>query len=43
MIPELVPVLPKRRHIWEAERYGMAIFEAAALAITYFGVSEAEL
>jgi hypothetical protein len=36
LMPELAPRLPRRRRIWENERYSMAIFEAAALALTYF-------
>ena len=36
MVPELAPRLPARRRIWESEHYAMAIFEAAALALTYF-------
>lgn len=35
-IPELSQDLPPRRRIWESEHYSMAIFEAAALAITYY-------
>lgn len=37
LVPELAPRLPPRRRIWESEHYSMAIFEAAALALTYFG------
>jgi hypothetical protein len=40
LIPELAPRLPRPRKIWESEHYGMALFEAAALAITHFGLSE---
>ena len=36
MVPELAPSLPCRRRIWESEHYAMAIFEAAALALTHF-------
>jgi hypothetical protein len=35
-IPELAQELPRRRRIWESEHYTMAIFEAAALAMTYY-------
>jgi Holliday junction resolvasome RuvABC endonuclease subunit len=35
-IPELGQELPRRRRIWESEHYSMAIFEAAALAMTYY-------
>jgi hypothetical protein len=40
VIPELAPRLPKRRRIWQSEHHSMAIFEAAALAIVYFGSTE---
>ena len=33
---ELLPRLGLRRKVWEAEKYSMGIFEAAALGITYF-------
>lgn len=36
LLPELGPRLPKRRRIWESEHHAMAIFEAAALALTHF-------
>lgn len=36
LVPVLAPRLPARRRIWESEHYAMAIFEAAALAVTYF-------
>lgn len=35
-IPELAPRLPRYRKAWMSEGYGMAIFDAAALALTYF-------
>jgi hypothetical protein len=35
-IPEFGQELPRRRRIWESEHYSMAIFEAAALAMTYY-------
>jgi hypothetical protein len=35
-VPELSQELPRRRKIWESEHYTMAIFEAAALAMTYY-------
>jgi hypothetical protein len=37
LLPEFDPKLPPRRRMWESEHYNMAIFEAAALALTYFG------
>lgn len=36
LLPELAQRLPARRRMWESEHYGMAIFEAAALALTHF-------
>lgn len=36
LVPELVQRLPRRRKIWDSEHYSMAIFEAAALALTHF-------
>jgi hypothetical protein len=36
LIPELGQELPRRRRIWESEHYTMAVFEAAALAMTYY-------
>lgn len=41
IVPELAPRLPPQRRIWESEHYGMAIFEAAALALTHFAMSKA--
>ena len=35
-LPAFKPWLPPRRRIWESEHYSMAIFEAAALAITHY-------
>jgi hypothetical protein len=35
-LPALRPWLPPKRRIWESEHYCMAIFEAAALAMTHF-------
>ena len=43
LVPELAPRLPPRRRIWNSEHYSMAIFEAAALALTYFARSQGEL
>lgn len=37
LVPELEPRLPARRRLWESEHYSMAIFEAAALALTHLG------
>lgn len=34
--PELEDRLPRKRRLWESEEYRMAIFDAAALALTYF-------
>jgi len=34
--PELSPRLGRRRRMWEAERYSMSIFDAAAPAVAYF-------
>jgi hypothetical protein len=34
--PELVPRLGPRRKLWQAERYSMSIFDAAAIGIAYF-------
>jgi len=35
-LTELAPQLPRARKPWMSEAYSMAIFEAAALALTYF-------
>ena len=35
-LPELAPWLPPYRRPWMSEDYRMAIFDAAALALTYF-------
>jgi hypothetical protein len=35
-VPSLKPWLPRRRRIWESEHHSMAIFEAAALAMTHY-------
>jgi hypothetical protein len=40
VMPALSPRLPPRRRVWESEHYSMAIFEAAALAQTYFALGE---
>lgn len=42
LVPELAPRLPHRRRVWESEHHSMAIFEAAALALTFFSVSGGE-
>ena len=34
--PELAPRLGPRRRLWEAEKYSMSIFDAAALGLAYF-------
>lgn len=36
LVPALAPRLPARRGYGDREKYGMGIFEAAALALTYF-------
>jgi hypothetical protein len=35
-LPELAPQLPRYRKPWMSEAYAMGIFDAAALALTYF-------
>lgn len=35
-IPQLADRLPPARRAWESEHFSMGIFEAAALALTYF-------
>jgi hypothetical protein len=42
LVPELAPRLPPRRRIWESQHHSMAIFEAAALALTHFAIGSAE-
>jgi hypothetical protein len=42
LVPELEPRLPPQRRKWESEHQSMGIFEAAALALTYFGRSETD-
>jgi hypothetical protein len=34
--PELSLYLPAKRKPWQSEKYGMSVFEAAALGLTYF-------
>jgi hypothetical protein len=34
--PELGPILPPKRKIWQSEDYRMSIFDAAALGVAYF-------
>lgn len=34
--PELSPRLGPKRKFWQAEKYSMSIFDAAALGVTYF-------
>jgi len=41
-IPELAPRLPPERKIWLPERANMSIFDAAALAFTYFSTIASE-
>lgn len=33
--PEFEDRLPRKRRLWESEEYGMGIFDAAAIALTY--------
>ena len=35
LAPTLAPILPAKRKIWESEKSSMAIFKAAALALTF--------
>jgi hypothetical protein len=35
--PELVPRLPSPRKRWQSEKYGITIFEAAAIGLVYYG------
>jgi Holliday junction resolvasome RuvABC endonuclease subunit len=35
-LPELAPRLPRQRKLWMPEDYRMSIFDATALALTYF-------
>tara|TARA_R110000868_G_scaffold162329_12_gene393491 strand:- start:14841 stop:15344 length:504 start_codon:yes stop_codon:yes gene_type:complete len=35
LYPELAPRLPRRRCTWESEHYSLALFEAAALGVTF--------
>jgi hypothetical protein len=37
-IPTLASKLPPKRKCWESEDYRMSIFDAAALAVAYFGL-----
>jgi len=39
-LPDLAPWAPRRRKPWMNEDYWMAVFEAAALALTYFQIKE---
>ncbi|WP_417477280.1 hypothetical protein [Maricaulis sp.] len=38
MLPQLAARLPKRRRIWESEHSAIGVFEAAALAITFYAL-----
>jgi hypothetical protein len=40
--PELIPKLPTAHKIWMGEEYGLSVFDAAALAVAYFGQNEQE-
>jgi hypothetical protein len=40
--PELLPRLPPRRKAWQSEKYGISLFEAAAMGTVYFGGSPPE-
>jgi hypothetical protein len=41
-VPALRPWLPRKRRIWESEKHSIAIFEAAALALTHYTVLEGQ-
>ena len=36
LFPELSPRLGARRKVWQSEKYSMSIFDAAAIALSYF-------
>ena len=38
--PDLAWRLPRKRRAWESEPFSMALFDAAAAAVTYFGITE---
>lgn len=38
--PELSSRLPKKRRPWESEHYSLALFEAAALGVTFFSMRD---
>ncbi|WP_300532625.1 hypothetical protein [Maricaulis sp.] len=40
LYPELKSRLPKKRRPWQSEHYSLAVFEAAALGVTFFSLSE---
>lgn len=40
LIPDLRPILPRPRNPWESQLYGMPIFKAGSLAISYFALQE---
>ncbi len=39
-LPELRPRLPRHRFPWMSENYSMAVFDAAALGLTYFSFKD---
>jgi hypothetical protein len=39
-VPALRPWLPRRRRIWDSEQHSIAIFDAAALALTHYARRE---
>lgn len=42
-LPALRPMLPPKRRIWQSEHHSMAIFEAAALAMTHYAALRAPM
>lgn len=36
VLPELAPLLPPKRRIWDSQHRQMQVFDAVALALTYF-------
>ena len=42
-VPALLPWLPRKRRIWESEQHSMAMFEAAALALTHSAHSDVRM
>lgn len=42
-LPELAWILPPKRKPWQSEKHSMAVFDAAAVGITYFQTGQAPL